>query len=280
MHWLSSPSASVNQQWRIWVGNASASQPEEDAAYGREAVWNSNYVVRMSLGETVNNDADGYLDSTSNDNDGTGGSMALTAPAGQFGLAQDFDGTNDYIEVADAASLDITSAITLQAWVNPDTSKTGIQNHYVIDKQNRYSLIIEDNETISFYSAGLSATLTQSTGSISLSTWSYLAATYDSGGGSNNLSIYIDDSSPETFTRTGSLPTDNNVLRLGMYSNSGGGGTVTWGMDGAIDEVRISNIVRAATWLSTEYNNQSAPGTFNVYGGVFSSHRNRIMCAA
>ena len=33
-------------------------------------------------------------------------------------------------------------------------------------------------------------------------------------------------------------------------------------MNGALDEVRISNIVRSAAWISTEYNNQSSPSTF------------------
>ena len=32
------------------------------------------------------------------------------------------------------------------------------------------------------------------------------------------------------------------------------------GWDGSIDEVRISGTARAAGWIQTEYNNQSAPG--------------------
>src|SRR5213078_3452970 len=31
---------------------------------------------------------------------------------------------------------------------------------------------------------------------------------------------------------------------------------------GSQDEIRISNIVRSAGWIGTEYNNQSNPGTF------------------
>jgi hypothetical protein len=43
----------------------------------------------------------------------------------------------------------------------------------------------------------------------------------------------------------------------------GGRDDVTYAyMNGGLDEVRISNIVRSAAWISTEYNNQSSPSTF------------------
>ena len=36
--------------------------------------------------------------------------------------------------------------------------------------------------------------------------------------------------------------------------------------NGAIDEVRLSNVARSAAWISTEYNNQYAPASFYVIG--------------
>jgi len=35
---------------------------------------------------------------------------------------------------------------------------------------------------------------------------------------------------------------------------------------GSMDEVRISNIARSSGWITTEYNNQSSPGTFYSLG--------------
>ena len=35
-----------------------------------------------------------------------------------------------------------------------------------------------------------------------------------------------------------------------------------WCFDGIIDELRISNILRSADWIATEYNNQNDPSTF------------------
>ena len=56
-------------------------------------------------------------DSSGNGNDGTvyGGDMYVNSPMVQ---ALSFDGTVDYVEVAHADSLDVTSAYALEAWVN------------------------------------------------------------------------------------------------------------------------------------------------------------------
>ena len=35
---------------------------------------------------------------------------------------------------------------------------------------------------------------------------------------------------------------------------------------GSMDEVHLSNVTRSGNWISTEYNNQSAPGTFSTLG--------------
>jgi hypothetical protein len=37
-------------------------------------------------------------------------------------------------------------------------------------------------------------------------------------------------------------------------------------MLGSLDEVRVSNAVRSADWIATEYNNQSSPATFYTLG--------------
>jgi hypothetical protein len=48
-----------------------------------------------------------------------------------------------------------------------------------------------------------------------------------------------------------------------------GGQTAPW--NGLIDEVRISNVARSADWVTTEYNNQNAPGSFITLGTEISS---------
>ena len=56
---------------------------------------------------------------------GNGGmvSGAAWSASGRFGSALSFDGVNDWVTVADSASLDLSSGMTVEAWVRP--SKAG-----------------------------------------------------------------------------------------------------------------------------------------------------------
>ncbi|MDP9492145.1 MAG: hypothetical protein M3P42_08130, partial [Actinomycetota bacterium] len=60
---------------------------------------------------------------TAIDVSGNGNAGTLSGPtrsaAGRFGAALSFDGTNDAVVVADSASLDLTSGMTVEAWVRP-----------------------------------------------------------------------------------------------------------------------------------------------------------------
>ena len=49
----------------------------------------------------------------------TGTLSGATWAAGKNGNALSFDGVNDWVTIADSASLDLTSGMTLEAWVKP-----------------------------------------------------------------------------------------------------------------------------------------------------------------
>jgi len=81
-------------------------------------------------------------DSSGNGNDGTLTNMSGDEwTTGQIDGALELDGSNDYVNVGDAASLDITDAITVTAWIKPSNpggnwqsiianSPTGSQYNY------------------------------------------------------------------------------------------------------------------------------------------------------
>jgi hypothetical protein len=85
-------------------------------------------------------------------------------------------------------------------------------------------------------------------------TWSFIHATYD---GANILS-YVNAGNVATRAQTGSMPSNANPLTVGFSDSDF--------YTGRIDELRISNIVRSTTWMSTEYNNQNSPSTFYTIG--------------
>ena len=44
---------------------------------------------------------------------------------GRYGDALSFNGSNSLVRVADSASLDLTTAMTLSAWIRPTVSQSG-----------------------------------------------------------------------------------------------------------------------------------------------------------
>jgi PKD repeat protein len=64
------------------------------------------------------------IDASGQGNHGTrSGNPRITQ--GRFGKALSFDGLNDWVTVNDAASLDLTTGMTVEAWVYPTESMTG-----------------------------------------------------------------------------------------------------------------------------------------------------------
>src|SRR5262249_32853026 len=57
------------------------------------------------------------VDSSGKGNTGTLVNGPTRTTSGKFGSALTFDGTNDYVNVPDSASLNLTNAVTMEAWV-------------------------------------------------------------------------------------------------------------------------------------------------------------------
>jgi hypothetical protein len=191
-------------------------------------------------GATTANDASGL------GHHGTVGEAQFVA--GRFGNALSFDGLNDWVTVADSAALDLSSAMTLEAWVKPSAAGGW---RTVLLKEGTGNMAYEmysNNPDISrpaayFTTAG--GTLRAATGTAVLPTnaWTHLAATYDG----TNMRFYVN----------GVLVRD--VLRSGSILNTAGplhiGGNQVWGGEffaGLIDEVRIYNRALSAAEIGSD----------------------------
>lgn len=111
-------------------------------------------------------------------------SGATWTTAGKYGGAVSFDGVNDLVNVADSASLDLTTGMTLEAWVNPSST---IGSKTVVAKERGST-----NIAYTLYSSSDSNTpwtaFTDSTGAMTdlngpsqlpVNSWTHLAVTYD-----------------------------------------------------------------------------------------------------
>ncbi|MCI0703401.1 MAG: DUF4082 domain-containing protein [Planctomycetia bacterium] len=174
-------------------------------------------------------------DSTSNNNDGTISGATWTS-SGKYSGALSFDGTNDWVTISDANSLDLTNGMTLEAWVRP-TSANNYGTALFKEKSGglTYALygVNGSSEPPASYinSSTDGEKMAEGASQLALNTWSHLAATYDGA----TFSLYVNGTLVSSQSVTGSLQTSNGVLRIGGNSVYGDY------FQGQIDDVRVYN---------------------------------------
>ena len=213
------------------------------------AVWDANYKAVYHLNDGA--DTSHIYDSTSNTNNGT--KKAANEPIQVDGLsakAQQFDGTNDYIDTG-AGTASITGDLTLEAFFKPTTSSASEARALIDTRQSRndytlpYELALEsgDNEPYIRFGTGSSGVLIEASTLAPVNEFSYF---YGSISGTA-ISCGLNAGTPYTGTFSGTRQTGTNVT-LGM-ANIGTYRQFT----GLEDEVRISNIARSSAWLKATY---------------------------
>jgi hypothetical protein len=161
--------------------------------------------------------------------------------AGLRGNALSFDGVNDSVTVPDAAALDLTTGMTLAAWVNMGT-RTGWET--IILKENvdnySYALYAQDGGTVQGGSpepsgnvavGGRGETLLGNA-AIAGGAWVHLATTYDG----TTQRMFVNGVEVSNRAATGAIDVGAGALRIG--------GNDVWAgeyYNGLIDEVRIYN---------------------------------------
>ncbi len=157
-----------------------------------------------------------------------------------------------------------TAALTVSAWVNatsfPNTYHTVIG--YSTAAPRFFMIQVKSTGKLACFAtnSGGTAVFYDGTGSHTLSagTSYYLTMTYDSVAG---LIGYVNAASDGTVAANGTLFTSTIAITLGRDDINAGR---LW--NGWIDEGRVASVARSANWITTEYNNQSAPGTFETLG--------------
>ena len=158
-----------------------------------------------------------------------------TWAAGKFGSALSFDGVNDIVNIPDAASIDLTTAMTLEAWVRPTTLGSGWRTVLLKEQPGNYVYALYGTTNASrpsgnVIAGGVDHDL-RGNSALALNTWAHLATTYDG----TTLRLYVDGVLAGSEAATGAIATSTGALRIG--------GNAIWGeyFAGLIDEVRIYN---------------------------------------
>ncbi len=186
-------------------------------------------------------------DGNANDSAGANNGSALNGAgytAGVFGPSFSFDGINDHIRVPNSANLQITSAITVGAWIYKRS--TGSFDE-IISKwdatpfgQRSYTLSVNPDGRAYF---SLSTTGASNDGSayttsqIPLNTWTHLAGAYDG----SSVRIYVNGVLDSQTGYTGGIFSGSDDLSIGGVVGGVAVGSGISFFDGGIDEALIYN---------------------------------------
>src|SRR5262249_30219482 len=141
------------------------------------------------------------FDSSGNANTGT--INGATRVAGRFGQALSFDGSSNIVLVPDSNSLDLSTGMTLEAWVQP----TAALNDWKAILQKQVDAFFLNANTSSNHPGvggtfnGACCTVVQGTSALPLNQWTHVAGTYDGA----QLRLYINGVQVASQARTGSL---------------------------------------------------------------------------
>jgi hypothetical protein len=245
----------------IYYNNAAAMDAQNSAA-----VWPAGIGVWHMDEDPGPGGAGDIKDSDASSNNGTAESSMTTGDVvtGQIGNALDFDEVDDYINFA---STDVGDTFTIEAWVKPDSSGTKIQtiaaNSVGGSSTDGFRFFINSSGTtdgsIHFETGNGSsgnAAIT-STGVINFDQWNHVAVEVDRASGL--ATIYhngVDVTSDSTIRTDFNTTSDWEIGRM-----EGGNG-----LNGVIDEFRISGVAHSADRIEADYLSQNAAFTFSTIG--------------
>jgi len=171
-------------------------------------------------------------------------SGATRSTLGKFGRALSFDGASDWVTIADANDLDLTTKMTLEAWVFPATTNnvwraviakelSGDLAYAMMARSSSgrpYGLISNGGEQ-----------LAQGTSALPANTWSHMATTYDG----SAVRLYVNGALVATKPAIGSIVTTNLPLHIG-------GDALNEWFSGRLDDVRVYNRTLTQAEIQTD----------------------------
>jgi hypothetical protein len=179
--------------------------------------------------------------------------FSLTSYSQGSGYSLDFDGSNDYVNMGSISQLNITSNITIEAWVLNQSAPSNYAG-IISNLSDNYA---DENGYGLFYSSGNLTFWLQTVGgnandytsypkySLDLNKWYHIAGTYDG----STMKLYINGVLVDTKAKTGAIKYTTTPLsfRLGTYYDS----NEDIYSNGKYDEIRIWNFARSESEIRT-----------------------------
>lgn len=164
-----------------------------------------------------------------------------------FGNALSFDGVDDYVEVPDSDSLDITDEITVEAWVKLKEVAGGQRQKIIAGKfdgdYDPYALIYDNvDHYVGFKLSANSVTVPHYSYTPD-NKWHHLVGTYDG----KDVKFYFDGELKASIPNSGLIKSRTNSVTIGGWTGQ------TRFINGTIDEVHIYNRALSAEEIYDHY---------------------------
>jgi hypothetical protein len=194
-------------------------------------------------------------DESFNNNDGIlGGGTAAYMPTwvqGKFGGGVSFDGSDDYVSIADSNSLDISGKFTLEAWIYPTelNAEDCIFSKGGSAACGNYDLYLYSGKLALLSGTSCNWSYAGSNSSVSSNVWQHIAAVYDGA----NVNYYINGVLKDSQAWGGTGAINTGALEIGKQQSSAEGD-----FGGKMDDLRIYNYARTADEVLADYNDGKA----------------------
>ena len=188
-------------------------------------------------------------DASGSANNGT--TANTTWVAGKNGGALSFNGTSSRVTIPDTTSLHLTTAMTLEAWVDKTATNSGWRDIVYKGNDNYYLSASSTPNNRPAGGAIIGGTYGEAYGTATLATntWAHLALTYDG----TTIRLYVNGTQVASTPKTGSITTSTNPLTIGSDSFYG------QYFQGLIDDLRVYNVALSAAQIQTDMNTPVGP---------------------
>jgi hypothetical protein len=264
--WVKIPSvsSSTDTVFYLMYGNRAINTDQSDPAN----TWDSDFKAVWHLGNGTTLSLIDSISGNSLTNNGTVGATTGIID----GAAGTFNGTSQSLN---SPPIDLTSTghVMLTAWVN--TAAFANDDGLFFEFSNNFNLnpggfLVDPNDgPTSEFVVGLLNDGGHNEGYFTRPStgWHYYAFTFDftAQAGALATGAYV-DAIAQVLTQNKFI-TGSPGFHAGNYPfYIMSRGATTLFHQGVVDEVRLSSIFRSPDWITTEFNNQSSPGTFIIVG--------------
>ncbi len=204
----------------------------------------SSNLAAWYKGENNANDSAGF-------NNGTAQNGAAFA-AGRVGQSLLLDGVDDHVSVPHNSNLDITGAITIEAWIYPTTSNGRIVSKQTVSGSSTNYILELLSGKLVFYSYDAATpqyNTLNSTVNIPLNQWSHVAMTISN----SSFSFYVNGSSESFSVNFTNRAATDGPLYIGTTKNNAVPNGTTY-FSGKIDELSLYNRALTAGEIQSIYN--------------------------